>query len=228
MVKKQTVFITRKEELPLDSDNSSPFLKVMISIAVFLFAVTLAGVMSINAMLVNWNESILGSLTVQIMPVNNIDKEKAAAQTPLTVLPGMELRFTAPGNINDYLVYGLTEEWLYETEELLEKSLPQFMSLARAAGLLVYQAHPFRNGMRIVDPGLLDGFEVYNACVRHASRNGIAEQWAQRHGKPGISGSDYHRREDAGRGGIETDAEIRTNDDLLLCLRSGAYRLIRK
>lgn len=154
--------------------------------------------------------------------------KKAAAQTPLTVLPGMELRFTAPGNSNDYLVYGLTEEWLYATEGLLEKSLPQFIPLARAAGLLVYQAHPFRNGMRIVDPGLLDGFEVYNACVRHASRNGIAQQWAQRHGKPGISGSDYHRREDAGRGGIETDAEIRTNDDLLRCLRSGAYRLIRK
>ena len=81
MVKKSTIFIARKQELPLDSDNSSPFLKVMISIAVFLFAVTLAGVMSINAMLVNWNESILGSLTVQIMPVNNIDKEKSAAQT---------------------------------------------------------------------------------------------------------------------------------------------------
>ena len=49
MVKKSTIFIARKQELPLDSDNSSPFLKVMISIAVFLFAVTLAGVMSINA-----------------------------------------------------------------------------------------------------------------------------------------------------------------------------------
>ena len=75
--------ITRKQELPLKDDSSTLFLKVMISIAVFLFAVTLAGVLSINSMLLNWNQSILGSLTVQIMPVNNINKEKAQEETPL-------------------------------------------------------------------------------------------------------------------------------------------------
>lgn len=42
---------------------------------------TLAGVLSINSMLLNWNQSILGSLTVQIMPVNNINKEKALEET---------------------------------------------------------------------------------------------------------------------------------------------------
>ena len=54
----------RHRELPLSKDSSNLFLKVMISIAVFLFAVTLSGVLSINSMLVNWNASILGSLTV--------------------------------------------------------------------------------------------------------------------------------------------------------------------
>ena len=69
--------INRKQELPLKDDSSSLFLQVMITIAVFLFAVTLAGVLSINSMLLNWNQSILGSLTVQIMPINSIDKDKA-------------------------------------------------------------------------------------------------------------------------------------------------------
>lgn len=32
-------------------------------------------------MLLNWNQSILGSLTVQVMPVNNVDHEKALAET---------------------------------------------------------------------------------------------------------------------------------------------------
>ena len=68
--------ILRKQELPLHNDTTGLFLKVMISIAVFLFAVTLAGVLSINAMLAAWNNSILGSLTVQIMPVNDIDQQK--------------------------------------------------------------------------------------------------------------------------------------------------------
>ena len=63
--------IARKKELPLQDDSSNLFLQIMISIAVFLFGVTLAGVLSINSMLAAWNESILGSLTVQIMPIND-------------------------------------------------------------------------------------------------------------------------------------------------------------
>ena len=76
MIKNEPL-ITRKQELPLKDNSTTLFLKVMISIAVFLFAVTLAGVLSINSMLNAWNNSILGSLTVQIMPVNNINQETA-------------------------------------------------------------------------------------------------------------------------------------------------------
>ncbi len=74
-------FISRKQERPLDGDTTSLFLQVIISITVFIFAITLSGVLSINSMLHNWNESILGSLTVQIMPVNLADKNKAQAET---------------------------------------------------------------------------------------------------------------------------------------------------
>ena len=74
-------FITRKQELPLKGDTTSMFLQVIISIAVFIFAITLSGVLAINSILENWNQSILGSLTVQIMPVNDVNPEKAAAET---------------------------------------------------------------------------------------------------------------------------------------------------
>lgn len=134
MAKKTTVFIARKQELPLDSDNSSPFLKVMISIAVFLFAVTLAGVMSINAMLVNWNESILGSLTVQIMPVNNIDKEKAAAQTlahqekALEVLKKIDtVEKAAP--LEDKQLQALIRPWLGDGVKLENLPIPRLIDV---------------------------------------------------------------------------------------------------
>lgn len=42
MIKNEPL-ITRKQELPLKDNSTTLFLKVMISIAVFLFAVTLAG-----------------------------------------------------------------------------------------------------------------------------------------------------------------------------------------
>ena len=74
-------YIARKQELPLKGENTSLFLQVIISIAVFIFAITLSGVLSVDSMISSWNKSILGSLTVQIIPVNDTDKEKARAET---------------------------------------------------------------------------------------------------------------------------------------------------
>ena len=82
MSREQNVsLIARKQELPLKGDSTSMFLQIIISISVFLFTLTLAGVLSINSMLHNWNESILGSLTVQIMPVNSSNKDKSTQET---------------------------------------------------------------------------------------------------------------------------------------------------
>ena len=75
------IYISRKQELPLKGGNSSLFLQVIISITVFIFAITLSGVLSVDSMIANWNKSILGSLTVQIMPVTNNNREKAIAET---------------------------------------------------------------------------------------------------------------------------------------------------
>ena len=70
-------YISRRQELPLKGENTSLFLQIIISIAVFIFAITLSGVLSIDSMIDNWNKSILGSLTVQIIPNNNTNKEKS-------------------------------------------------------------------------------------------------------------------------------------------------------
>ena len=75
-----TIPASRKKELPLKGENTSLFLQIIISIAIFIFAITLSGVLSINTMINNWNKSILGSVTVQIIPTNNTNKEKALAE----------------------------------------------------------------------------------------------------------------------------------------------------
>ncbi len=151
-----------------------------------------------------------------------------AAGKGLYVLLGMELRFERKGIINDYLVYGVTEEFLRKNGDLLKMRLSAFSELAHKNGLMVFQAHPFRNGMTVVSPDYLDGYEVYNACIRHNSRNGIAGKWAKMHRKNGISGSDYHQSEDTAHGGIVCAREIKTNSELLSVLRSGEYDLIKK
>lgn len=147
---------------------------------------------------------------------------KAAAGNRLTVLLGMEMGISG----NDYLVYGVTEEFLLKHEELLSLDIGAFHKLANQYGMPVYQAHPFRNHMRIVAPEHLDGIEVYNGNPRHHSRNDIAAAWAKKYGLKAISGSDYHELGDLARGGICTDIPIDTNQDLLAALQQGV-RLLR-
>lgn len=145
---------------------------------------------------------------------------KKAAPEHFTVFLGMELTFTENGN--DYLVYGLDEEFLFYNEYLREMNIRQFSELAHANGLLIFQAHPFRNGMNITDPKLLDGIEVYNGNANHDSRNDIAHLWADKYGLLTSSGSDYHQARDIARGGIIAEKPLLTQKDLLAALKSRA------
>ena len=50
--------------------------------------------------------------------------------------------------------------------------------------------------------------------------------WAKKFNLRGISGSDCHQAPDIGRGGIETDADVKTTADLVRVLRGGNYRIL--
>jgi len=125
---------------------------------------------------------------------------RAAAGDKLVVLHGMELRFAR--DPNDYLVYGMTEELLLAHPDVVEWGIQKFSAFAKEHGLLVIQAHPFRNNMRVIDPKWVDMIEVHNGHPRHQSRNELALLWARMHGKPGSSGSDFHEEGDEARGGV--------------------------
>lgn len=148
---------------------------------------------------------------------------KEYAKDRLCVLLGSELRFT-DGN-NDYLVLGLDEEFLISHPNLHLLGLKAFSSMARLHGLLLIQAHPFRNGMTVVRPEYLDGIEVFNGSAEHHSRNNIAKEWAKKYGLLPTSGSDFHIPTHFGCGGIVTTDPIRSNEELLSVLRGGDYTL---
>ena len=150
---------------------------------------------------------------------------REAAGEKLTVLLGMELRFDE--NDNDYLVYGIDEEFLFAYPDLMEMRPVSFSFLARENGLLFYQAHPFRDGMTVVYPELLDGIESYNGHPGHESRNDIASIWARKYDLLQISGSDFHFPDACGCGGIRTEKPIRDNRDLIAALRARP-QLIRR
>lgn len=140
-----------------------------------------------------------------------------------TVLLGMELRHYA--TVNDYLVYGVEEDWLRAQKNMLMWDEKAAYENLHGQGYLVYQAHPFRPFITRCNPAYIDGIEVYNGHTDGA-RNAQARAWAWSLGKPVISGSDTHRLTDLSKGGIETDRKIECNADLLAVLRSGNYEIL--
>ena len=144
----------------------------------------------------------------------------------MTVLSGIEIRFTDADN--DYLVYGMDFGYLRRHSCLMSLGLKAFSALCRREGFYLIQAHPFRQGMKIQDPALLDAMEVHNGHPRHDSRNDVARLWAAKYGLTAVSGSDAHQAEDVARGGIVTDERILSMDQLISVLKSGRYHLIER
>lgn len=147
------------------------------------------------------------------------------AEGRLNVLLGCELRF--PKSRNDYLIFGLTEDFLREHPDMHLMDYKSFSAFARKNGLLFIQAHPFRNGIEVVDPKYLDGVEVFNAHAGHDARNYLADEFARRYGLIRTSGGDFHHPYHVpGDAGILTDTPIETMDELTATLRAGNYTLI--
>ena len=151
---------------------------------------------------------------------------KEAARGKLHILLGCELSIDSVAA--DFLIYGITEKFLRENEDLMQiRKVKEMSKRVREAGFLLYQAHPFRNNMAISNPSYLDGIEVYNAHPRHDSRNDFAALWAKRFQLGEISGSDVHDAPDEAGGGILTDTPITSMSQLLETLRAGTYTLLR-
>ena len=129
------------------------------------------------------------------------------------------------GYINDYLVYGLDEQFFYEAPLLNRlKNLKELIEIL-PKDTCVVQAHPFRDKMVVEDPAPLFGIEVNNGGT-DSFRNSMARAFAQHYQKAMLSGSDFHKQEHLARGGIICENEIKAPKDLVSVLKSGNYSLI--
>ncbi len=153
------------------------------------------------------------------------DKLVKAAEGKLNVIMGMECRFVE--NCNDYVVLGITREFLETIDVNITKSIRTFAEKAHENGMFIIQAHPFRPHMTMLPPDHVDAIEVYNGHPGHNSHNFLAEAFADHYGKRKTSGTDHHDKGHMPRGGILTDEPITGVEQLIEVLRSGNYELIK-
>ncbi len=150
---------------------------------------------------------------------------EAAKNTSLTVLFGAEINLLE--SPNDYLLYGATEGFFQEHLSLFELSLAELSSLCHKNNILLFQAHPYRTYCSPGDAALLDGAEYYNGNPRHNNQNDKATAWAKEYQLLPSSGSDFHETEDLAKGGIITNQEVHTIEQLRDLLKSGDYELLQ-
>ena len=113
----------------------------------------------------------------------------------VVVLPGMEIRF-AYGD-EDFLVYGMEEaDFAKLPYDLCQYALADFYAYCHDHGYLLFQAHPFRQGLTAQDPRYLDGVEVRNGNPRQINNNHLALAFAREHNLLETASGDVHQTGD--------------------------------
>ena len=137
----------------------------------------------------------------------------------IDILLGAEILLD--GTRNDYLLFGLTEEILYNFPHLYSYKIEDLKKFAENHNLLLFQAHPFRHYIVLENPLNIHGVEVVNGNPRHNSSNDLALAFALENKLLMSGGSDCHEIEDIGRSGILTDVRIKDEKTFIEVLKSG-------
>lgn len=137
-----------------------------------------------------------------------------------SVVPGLEI-----------LCYGVTPQVLYDNPQLRRGECDEWIRVMRENGVVIIQAHPFREAFYIPNPGHLplekiDGIEIFN---RGNAKEYNDKAFILAKENPHLlttSSADTHTTDTVGVGGIITNRRIRNERELADVLRSRDYDLI--
>jgi hypothetical protein len=101
---------------------------------------------------------------------------------------------------DDYLIYGLDKNWLFEHPETRSWTRGEQYRAVKEAGGCVVQAHPFRQRhyipRMILSTGCVDAVEVANGGHEDVSFDALAYRYANKIGKTKTTGTDIHDASD--------------------------------
>ncbi len=130
---------------------------------------------------------------------------------------------------NDFIIYGAEKKDLYELNYYSDSWITDYRESRESENILVVQPHPAKVGGRIIESHNVDGFEVYCGDERFDCNNAFAERYCEKYQTRGIllmSGSGYFSETSNPSGGIVTDFEINTIEELISTIRKGNFKLL--
>lgn len=160
-----------------------------------------------------------------------IEEYRAAAEYAKTqnfqLWLGIEVTLHEP-HYADWLLYGVTEEFLRQTPCLYTLTQKQLFALCEEYGILMIQAHPFREGQSPCEPAYMHGVEI-NCNARDIGNVGLVEEFAKKHNLMITCGVDYHQYEHNYFGGMFVGADCQSATDFAAELRcEGETRIFLK
>jgi histidinol phosphatase-like PHP family hydrolase len=91
--------------------------------------------------------------------------KKRGDEIGLQVFLGMEIRFN--GDMNDYLVFGMTEQFLYDYADMYKMTVESFSKFIKDSDIIMIWAHPFRNEITMKDHNNFEAIETFNEEFTH-------------------------------------------------------------
>lgn len=151
--------------------------------------------------------------------LDDFHRAKAAGEKlGINVILGAELRFAE--SLNDYLIYGIEEDELYEINPLLSFGIDNFYKKFKNERNIILQAHPFRDMMSRANPESLDGIEVFNMHPNHNSRIALAAKYARENNLLISAGTDFHEPEREGICAVYSKTPVYDTYDVVNMIKS--------
>ena len=123
----------RSSDLPFANDTAAWFLPWMVMLMVFFAGLMTAGTLSLNSMLSRWSRSISGSLTVQVIPIEedgriNKKKTQQEMQDVLDILR-KTAGIASARALTDSQMKNLLKPWLGESFLLEDLPMPYLIDV---------------------------------------------------------------------------------------------------
>ncbi|MBE6837840.1 MAG: histidinol-phosphatase [Ruminococcus sp.] len=152
--------------------------------------------------------------------------KKKGDEIGLSVFFGFEYAFHG----TEWLIYGLSKEWLLENPHIMEMSPREFLEYVKKCGGFVIQAHPFREASYIdtirILPHHIDGMEILN--TKNTDRaNAVAELFTSLNEIPVTCGSDCHHDKDGNLCAMGCEHKINSVSEFFERLENGELSLFR-
>ena len=134
-----------------------------------------------------------------------------AEKNDFTLMLGIEVTISIP-RYADFLLYGVTEEFLLSSPCLYTLSQEELYNYCKESGVLLIQAHPYRAPITPMDVRFMDGVEI-NAQPSDLMKKDMVIDFAKEHNLYLTCGVDFHSAQHSIVAGMETDGDIKTSKE---------------